>query len=290
MEPSTVTAMPGGELPPDEEVPLAGGIANKGEVVRIGATVRRPVRPTSLAVRCLLDHLEAVGFKEAPRFLGLDEKGREVFGYIPGEVGIPPFNGWVTSDAAVAEVARLLRRYHEAVASFDWRQTQGWSEELADPTGDAIICHNDVCVENVVFREGRAVGLLDFDFAAPGAEVWDAAMTGRMWAPMAHPGCRTAWPSGLDAAHRLGVFARAYGIKEEGAVAFVDTVLSTHKAGRTFVRRHVDAGEPSFVEMWMAYDGPQRELLDDKWLGQNRAIFIAAVTAGVDGTSGCSGL
>ena len=30
-----------------------------------------------------------------------------------------------------------------------------------------MVCHNDVCLENVVFRGGAAVALLDFEFAAP---------------------------------------------------------------------------------------------------------------------------
>nr|WP_026876336.1 hypothetical protein [Jiangella gansuensis] len=47
-------------------------------VVRVGETVRRPVMPWSAAVQALLLHLEAVGFPYAPRFLGLDEHGREV--------------------------------------------------------------------------------------------------------------------------------------------------------------------------------------------------------------------
>ncbi len=51
---------------------LAGGLANRGAVVRVGDTVRRPLRPGSSAVWALLDHLEGVGFGEAPRFLGID--------------------------------------------------------------------------------------------------------------------------------------------------------------------------------------------------------------------------
>ena len=30
--------------------------------------------------------------------------------------------------------------------------------------GGPIICHNDVCLENVVFRDGQAIGLLDWEF------------------------------------------------------------------------------------------------------------------------------
>jgi len=46
----------------DHEVPLPGGIANRGKVVRIGDTVHRPRRDTSAATHALLHHLERVGF------------------------------------------------------------------------------------------------------------------------------------------------------------------------------------------------------------------------------------
>lgn len=42
-----------------------------------------------------------------------------------------------------------------------------------------MLCHNDVCPENVVFRDGRAAALIDFDLAAPGRALWDIAMTAR---------------------------------------------------------------------------------------------------------------
>ena len=50
---------------------------NAGAVVRVGDTVRRPVKKTAVAVRALLLHLEGVGFDGAPRYLGSDEQGRE---------------------------------------------------------------------------------------------------------------------------------------------------------------------------------------------------------------------
>ena len=262
-----------------EEEVLAGGIANQGLVVRIGDTVRRPVRASSRFVQTLLGALEAVGFEEAPRYLGSDEDGREVFSYIPGEVGVPPFSGFFASDAALCQAAGLLSRYHQAVASLDPAGFEGFCDELADPEGGGLVCHNDLCVENVVFRDGRAAGLIDFDFAAPGRALWDAAMAARMWAPLAHPDCRTAWPDGLDASGRLGVFARAYGVIPDEAEAFVEAVFLTHRVGRDFVRRHVAAGEPAFVEMWNNFAGSQRDALDEPWLEANRTYLIPAVAS-----------
>ena len=52
------------------------------------------------------------------------------------------------------------------------------------PEADPFVCHNDICLENVVFRDGRAVGLLDFDFSALGRPVYDLAQFARMCVPI----------------------------------------------------------------------------------------------------------
>ena len=67
------------------EVLLPGGFTNAGRVIRIGDTVRRPWRPTTPATKALLEHLERVGFDGAPRFLGADDRGREILSFIPGK-------------------------------------------------------------------------------------------------------------------------------------------------------------------------------------------------------------
>ena len=97
------------EPPHADEVVLAGGTTNVGRVTRVGDTVRRPRRPTSEATEALLEHLEQVGFSGAPRYLGSDERGREVLSYIPGEAPIPPYPEWAFTDATLVSVAGLLR-------------------------------------------------------------------------------------------------------------------------------------------------------------------------------------
>jgi hypothetical protein len=51
----------------EEEIPLVGGISLRG-IVRVGGTVRRPLKPDSAVVHELLEYFEAVGFEGAPRF------------------------------------------------------------------------------------------------------------------------------------------------------------------------------------------------------------------------------
>jgi hypothetical protein len=47
-------------------------------IVRIGDTVRRPLRPFSLTVQAYLAHLRDAGFTAAPLPFGVDEQGREM--------------------------------------------------------------------------------------------------------------------------------------------------------------------------------------------------------------------
>ena len=96
------------------ETVLEGGDLNV--VVRVGDTVRRPVGEWSPAVHALLRHFETVGFDGAPRFLGIDEQGREILSFVEGDAALAPIPG---SDEALVELGRLLRRMHEATAGFE---------------------------------------------------------------------------------------------------------------------------------------------------------------------------
>src|SRR3954452_14355189 len=162
---------------------LTGGITNRGLVHRVGDTVRRPQRPTSRATHALLRHLADVGFAGAPRFLGVDREGREVLSYIPGTAITPPYPAEALTDEALVSVAVLLRGYHGAVSTFD-PEPYRWPPSPPAPFAGGLISHNDVNLDNVVFRDGRAVALIDFDLASPGSRVWDVACAARLWAPL----------------------------------------------------------------------------------------------------------
>ena len=253
------------------EEPLAGGMGNRGEVLRVGNTVRRPVGDHSAAVSLLLEHLAAEGFP-APVPSGRDEEGRETFEWIEGDVPVPPYPTWSLTDKALASVGRLLRRYHEAVSSFAPPPDLPWSDELADPCGGPIVCHNDVCPENVVFRNGEAIALLDFDVAAPGRPVWDIAHTARMWIPLRPPEL-AGERSHLDPFHRLAVLAAGYGLDSRDHQPLVDAIVIGKHLGTRFVERRVRAGEPVFVEAWEQRGGKAGDDRLIAWLEQNREAF-----------------
>lgn len=176
----------------ESAIPLTGGRVTPG-VVRIGDTVRRPMLGDRTLAHALLTHLEQRGFDATPRFLGIDEEGREILSYLPGEVpaDIGPYD-----ERALTAAAGLLRRFHDATADFP----------ALDGSGAEVICHNDWGPPNAVFVDGVPVGIIDFDTLKPGLRLWDLGYSAFGWLDLGDDGY-----TGDEQIERLRLFADAYG-------------------------------------------------------------------------------
>jgi len=232
----------------EREVPLPGGNANRDLVMRVGDTVRRPLRPTSTATHALLEHLEAAGFTGAPRFLGIDRSGREVLTYIRGDVPLPPYPDWALTDEALASVARLLDSLLAAVADFN-PNPHSWARDVPDEFRTELVTHNDPKPENFVFRDGAAVALLDFDLAAPGSRLWEAATAARHWVPLRHEDDIHDRRRGR-AADRLRLFLDNFHLQETDRARFGHAVKLSHDWGYHDVLEGVVGGHPGFTHYW----------------------------------------
>jgi len=259
---------------------LSGGVANPGAVVRVGDEVRRPARSTTPAMHDVFRRVRSSGFAGVPEPFGIDEDGRERLGFIAGDVPIPPFPAWSLTTEVLTSVARLLRRYHDAVRAIPLDPATAWSGEMADPAGRDLLCHNDVCPENVVFVDGEAVALIDFDFAAPGRAVWDVAQTVRMWVPLVDPESAALdvyGRGGLDPFARLAAFCDAYGLPDAERLALPDVVIETKERGIAFVNRHVEAGDVGFIKMFEEGGGTAYQQRSLRWLHDNHDRLAAAI-------------
>jgi aminoglycoside phosphotransferase (APT) family kinase protein len=235
--------MPGPESDGDAEVVLTGGHTH-AEIVQIGDTVRRPTGPWTAGVHALLRHLEDHGFTAAPRVLGVDEQNREMLTFVPGTVVWPDHFDLVTSDAALEDLARLIREYHDAVASFDLSVEHDWADRARDPSGVVeVLCHNDLAPWNLVHGDGAWV-FIDWDLAAPGRRSWDLAWALHTFVPL--------WPeSGLDddaVSRRVRRFCEAYGAPCDGD-ELIDVAIERCKHEARSIRARGAVGEIPYAQL-----------------------------------------
>ena len=240
----------------DREIPLPGGDVTEG-VVRVGDTVRRPLGPHSPLVHAVLVHLESVGVSGAPRFIGVDGQGRETLTYVEGEVAGRPWPAWVADERRIASVARLVRRLDDAMESF------GVPAALVPPSDEGpeedgrpprvplprtMIGHRDVTPENVVFRDGSACALIDFDLARPTHPVEEVFNVLLWWAPLMPVDDREPVLREVDPLRRARVLVDAYGLDDRSLLVDV-AIAQTERSWFAMRQRAVDLGG-GWQRMW----------------------------------------
>lgn len=244
---------------PDELLP--GGFVT--HVVRIGDTVRRSPGPNSAFVHQLLANLERAG-DGAPRFLGVDDLGREILGFIDGHVA------WQDSQAAdvgsnesLAAAARLVRQFHDLTAGMT---LAGKAE---------VVCHNDLSPKNTVYRDLgtglRPAAFIDWDIAAPGLRIHDVAHM--CWQ---FPGLGLGPGAGDpgQAAQRVRLICDAYGLADRTSV--VSTILWWQERCWRGIRVGAAAGDPAMMRLHQAgATAAVRE--QQRWTERHRAVLAAAL-------------
>lgn len=245
-------ARPRGQNVLVEEQPLGGNVS---AAVKVGDTVRRRAGPWTPAVHALLEHLHRVRFDAAPEPLGTDDQGRAILKFIPGDVhaGWPdPMPSWVYEDeVTLIGAARLLRRYHDLLATFIPPPDARW--RIVAPGAHEVICHNDWAPYNALFDGHRPIAMLDWDSAGPGNRIWDVASSTYTWVPL-EPSASNKLPLPMRAA-RLATFCAAYGSVEPSEV--LGTLVEQLRFLADFIQTEADAGDPGFAKL-AGWDVPAR--------------------------------
>lgn len=152
-----------------------------GGAVRVGDVVHKPTQPQSATVQRLVRHVRAQGVTWVAEPLGVNTSGEDLWRFIPGGVSHEdPHDGY--PGVVVEEVARRLREWHDATATFPRGPKDVWFWPGKLP--DEVICHVDFAPYNHVFDNGRFVGAIDFDLCYPGPRLWDLAYTAYRYVPL----------------------------------------------------------------------------------------------------------
>jgi Ser/Thr protein kinase RdoA (MazF antagonist) len=220
-----------------EHILTGGNVADA--VVRVGATVRKPVVESTPAVESLLRHLADVGFDGAPQTLGRDEEGRQVLEYIPGTMAdaLPAM-----SAGELCRLGHLIRSLHDAVARFEPPPDARW-DVVIPPDRDELICHNDLAPWNLV-RDGDRWVFIDWDAAGPGSRLWDLAYAAHGFVPMIAGG-----DPGVDGP-RLRALADGYGLDEPQRRA-LPALIGAHARGMfELLRTSSSTGRQPWARLW----------------------------------------
>lgn len=239
----------------EDEIQLPKGDVTDG-VVRVGDTVRRPHSDVSDGVAAYLAHLKSAGFDRAPRYLGRDDRGRDILTFLEGDVpgdNDPP--AWATSTPALASVARLARSLHDA--SEEYRPRQPIRERDPSrpvptfPAGEPrLIAQRDITPGNTVFRDGEAWGLIDFDLSDETTRSIDLANTAMHWVPLRDPVDRRPVDVDVDVGLRLRTMLDAYGRDAVSAALLLEACELRFAGGYAAMKWAAEHLGGGWARMW----------------------------------------
>lgn len=231
----------------DREIPLPPGRITDG-VVRIGNTVRRPSNAASPFIRSLLNHLERKGFDGVPRYLGTDERGRDILTYLPGAVATK----WqFYPDETIRLAGQLLRGFHDGSVGCELLR------------GKPVMCHHDPGPNNVVFEGTRPIAFIDFDMIAPWERLEDLGYMAWSWCISAKP---SRQPVEIQAT-QVAVLACAYDIAGNDRPNLFDAIIEGQSRNIQF---WLEIGENSSSQSDIT---KSRQMIE--WTRSERAYTLA---------------
>ena len=236
------------------EEPLSGG-RNAEEVIRVGGTVRRARDQGSAFAARLLGYLEEAGYQHAPRYLGVDDRGRDILTWIPGRTTDHPSQ---RAAGAYARGAAMLRELHDLTAG----------HPLAG--GRQCVLHGDAGPFNTIFQDGTPVAFIDWTSCRPGDRLEDLGYMAWTWCIQAEGNV----PIAGQAAH-LREMRDAYGPVEPAALvdAMIRSQVRIMEASELMIwDPRLPAARRAWAEEAVRWASADQDLVLD-----NQQLLIAAL-------------
>jgi tRNA A-37 threonylcarbamoyl transferase component Bud32 len=175
-------------------------------------------------------------------FEGIDDRGREVLTFIPGECVHPDNLAVLNSDSAMRRVGELIAAYHRAQAGYVSLPDAAWRTEGRDPTGSIeVIAHNDLAPWNLIAGSSGWV-FIDWDLAAPGRRMWDLA-----WAVHSFVGL---WPDSTltddETVRRIAAFCDGAEVDTRDRPYLLEVVIERTRHHSEFLRSKARDGNAEY--------------------------------------------
>ena len=126
---------------------------------------------------------------------------------------------------------------------------------------------------NLVFRDGRAVALIDFDWAGPGSAIWDFAAAARYWAPLQDDQDIADGRQGRSLT-RFRIFLQASGLPHADRRRVAEAVVANHDWTYAIVTEAAAAGHQGFADHWRMVAEPAARAR--RWCRRHRRDLLAA--------------
>jgi len=205
-------------------------------------------------VNALLVHLETHDFP-APRPLGIDDEGRQVVSWLPGETSWLDHARHWGSVARLRAAARLVRHLHDVLDQFvppgGAVGRGGWDR---DTGGQGPICHHDLAPWNVIVAPDRSLAVIDWEGAGPGDRLAEVAYAIHGFVPLRRDSecARLGWREPPDRASRIEAFFGAYGFSAGDRDALADALVVCGRGGVAFGEQMYREGREPFASWWAA--------------------------------------
>jgi hypothetical protein len=216
--------------------------------------VHRVTGPWAQSVHALLRHFDAAGFDGAPRVVGsgFDSEGRETLSFVAGASLHP--GPW--SDEAMPLVGALLRRAHDAAASFVPPEGASWRDWFGRALGGThrIIGHCDAGDWNIIARDGLPVALIDWEQAGPVDPLVDLAQLAWLNAHLFDDdlAARIGLPAAAARAKKLRLLVDGYGLGREARAGLVDLMIqfAVHDTAKEAAEAAVTPDSTDSAPLW----------------------------------------
>ena len=141
-----------------------------------------------------------------------------------------------------------------------------------------LIGHVDITPENVVFRDGRAHALIDFDLAKPATRADEMFNAMLWWAPLSDPRDVDPLLRQVDVPRRARILADAYDLSGVDRERVVEVAVLRNRRAWYLMKWRAETRGGGWRRMWDAGAG---DLIKrrEAWLDSHAATLTAALTA-----------